>query len=209
MPQTYLVPTTNGARYVVASNELNQRQKLLLCLLRGDSSESLMNIVGLPDRKTLGALVFKMQHEGWLTGDIKPIRLPREPLSQSLLVLLESLSSQGKGMLADQFGCCIANTGYSKDEADKLAAFIAGLYPVNNRYQFETAAKEPGIDSDKDLGLEISLKYGSTHLSIRHLHIGTRVFHLALAGEVQHEDNNFVNLVTRLIRLCPQGKANA
>lgn len=200
-PRTYLVPTTNGAEYAVASNKTNQCKKLLLSLLRGDARESLMNNIGLSDRKALGSLLFKMQSNGWLTGDSKPIRLSKTPLAQSLLLLLESLSSQGKGILADHLGCCIASVGYNKAEVNKIAAFSASLYPLGNRYHLETDDETPG--------LEISIKRGTSNLFIRHLHIGTRVFHLALAGEVQHVDNNFVNLVTRLARRCPERNLHA
>lgn len=208
--KSYLVPTTDGAGYVVASPQLNQRKKLLLCLLKGNDSqqplmEHLMSTVELPDRKALGSLLFKMQREGWLTGDNNPIRLSQEPLSQSLAPLLESLSSMGKGVLADQLGCCIASTGYNKLEADKLAAFTAELYPANKRYSPDPGNKNP----DGSTGLELSLKYDATSLFIRHLHIGARVFHLALAGEIRHAGNNFVNLVTRLVRRCPEGMTNA
>jgi hypothetical protein len=193
--KTYLVPTIKGAEYVVASNHLDQHKKLLLCLLRGDAMELLMKSVGLPDRKALGALLFKMQREGWLSGESRPIRLSREPLTQSLAVLLEALSSQNKGILADHLGCCVANTGYSKSEADKISAFGTGLYPIHKRYTHDTDVEKPG--------LEVSLKCGTDQLAIRHLHIGPRLYHLALAGEFRDTGNQFVNLVTRLVRRCP------
>jgi len=199
---TYIVPTTNGVRYVVASSQTDQRKKLLLGLLEGIASQPepmdhLAGIMGMPDRKTLGSLLFKMQREGWLTGEIKPMKPPKGPPCQALKALLKNLSSLGKGVLADNLGCCIVSEGYSKNEADIISALIKNLYPISKRYLLEIENAEQG--------LEQYIKSGSVSLCIVHLHVGSRVFHLAMCGEFQQSGSYFVDLITTLIRQYPEG----
>jgi hypothetical protein len=197
----YLVPTAAGARFAVAAARQDARRTILLGLLRGAASRPvpltrLAELAGMPDRKAVGGLLFKMQRAGWLSGDVEPMRLPRAPLAEALPALLAALAPCGRAVLAAHDGLCVAWTGFERTAADRLAAVSAGLFPIarnfEERHDAETGAPPASwtlCDTERE-----------ARLTIRPLYIGPRPFHLALAGGPDTDDDAFVQLIALLSR---------
>jgi len=197
----YLVPTPAGARFVLNGRDPDPRRLVLSALLRGGSSRPmplamLAEISGLPDRKSLGAVLFQLQRANWLSGDVEPLVVAREPLGEVVPPLLKSLSITGQGVLADDSGLCYAYTGYSREEADQLAAFSTGLYPLWRLYQ-----GLPGLEDKMDFSSwSLVTNDGTPRLTICPLAVGEHRLHLTLAGKASLEDPAFVKLAALLLR---------
>jgi hypothetical protein len=196
----YLVPTPVGARYVLGGRDADPRRLVLSALLRGGSSRPmpltmLAGISGLPDRKALGAVLFQLQRDHWLTGDVEPLTVAREPLGEVVPPLLHALSSNGHGVLADDNGLCYAYSGYTREEADRLAAFSTGLYPLWRLYR-----ELPEIVSQPLSAWNLVTGDGETRLTVCPVFVGDQVLHMTLAGQIQFDSPAFVKLAALLLR---------
>jgi hypothetical protein len=196
----YLVPTPAGAAFALASRLHDPRRNVLSGLLRGAASRPtplalLTDLAAVPDRKSLGVLLYKMQRDGWLSGDVEPLLLPDAPLNESLPLLLGKLSATGKAVLSDESGICFAFSGYSAEDAARLAAFSAGLRPMAIRYSGDQ-------DGDAVI-IRVSAQPGDSEesaLSVFSLHIGKYTFILTLAGTAHAGSVAFVHMAGLLSR---------
>jgi hypothetical protein len=178
--QAYLVPTPAGTWHAVATDEPDSQRQVLWGLLRGAASRpvplaKLVEWTGLPDRKAIRTLLFKMQREGWLSGDVEPLALPSGPLAQSLTELLTMFSDCGRSLLGNDDGLCMAVAGFEHAEAERLAALSAGLYPLYRQH------RRHGNDAGTILSWTLSDDEGGA-VAVRSLHLGGRVFHLVVGG---------------------------
>jgi len=197
----YLVPTPAGACYTLISREPDPRRLVMSALLRGGSSRPmplalLADIANLPDRKALGAVLFQLQRDNWLSGDVEPLTVAREPLGEVVPPLLEALSSRGQGVLADDNGFCYAFSGYSRDDADRLAAFSTGLFPLWRLYHElpdDTAGADP-------TAWALISGQGDARYTIFPLFVGEHVLHLTLAGTLNLESPALIKLAALLLR---------
>jgi hypothetical protein len=197
----YLVPTPAGARFAVCAREPDPRRLVLSALLRGGSSRPmplamLAEISGLGDRKALGAVLYQLQRENWLTGEVEPLTVAREPLGEVVPPLLQALSASGQGVLADDCGLCYAYSGYAREDADRLAAFSTGLYPLWRLYRELPEAAGPGETS----AWALVNGQGETRLTICPVFVGDQVLHMTLAGTTQLDSPAFVKLAALLLR---------
>lgn len=197
----YLVPTCSGAEFAVASAAADARRAILSGLLRGAAGRPvplarLAELAGMPDRKSVGTLLFKMQREGWLSGDVEPLRPPVDALADALPPLLAALSPHGRAVLAEGSGLCFASSGFVHPLDQQLAALAAGLYPLTRRCERDLGATLPLAQP------RWHLQDGAreAHLSVRTLHVGRHLFHLVLAGTPVADSVAFVHLVALLSR---------
>jgi len=179
--QAYLVPTPAGTWHAVATDQPEPRRQVLWGLLRGAASRpvplaKLVEWTGLPDRKAIRTLLFKMQREGWLSGDVEPLALPSGPLAQSLTELLAAFSDCGRALLGNDDGLCMATAGFERAEAERFAALSAGLYPLYRQH------RRHGNDAaEAVLSWTLSDDHGGA-VAVRTWHLGGRVFHLVVGG---------------------------
>lgn len=179
--QAYLVPTPAGAWYAMAGEEKDARRQVLHGLLRGGACRpvplgKLVEWTGLPDRKTIRTLLFRMQREGWLNADVQPLALPAGPLDDALEALLATISDCGRALVGNDDGLCVAAAGFARAEAERLAALAAGLYPVYRQH------RRHGVEAPGEvLSWTLNASDGST-VTVRSLHLGGRVFHLVVSG---------------------------
>lgn len=197
----YLVPTPAGARFVLGTRESDPRRLVLGALLRGGSSRPmplamLAEISGVADRKALGAILYRLQRDNWLTGDVEPLTVAREPLGEAVPPLLRALSESGHGVLADGSGLCYAYSGYSRDEADRLAALSTGLFPLWRLYH-----ELPEISAQQGAaGWTLVTGSGTARLTICPIFVGEQLLHLTLADAPNFESPAFVKLAALLLR---------
>lgn len=197
----YLVPTPAGARFVLGTREPDPRRLVLSALLRGGSSRPmplamLAEISGVADRKALGAILYRLQRDNWLTGDVEPLTVAREPLGEAVPPLLRALSESGFGVLADGSGLCYAFSGFARDEADRLAAFSTGLYPLWRLYR-----ELPEVAAQPDAcAWTLVTGSGTTRLTVCPVFVGDQLLHLTLAGATRLDSPAFVKLAALLLR---------
>jgi hypothetical protein len=139
--------------------------------------------------------LFRLQRDGWVSGELEPFAPPTEALQDSLPALLAELSECGRGILADEHGLCISSTGYQPEQARKLSALAQILYPAQQKVG-STLTETEGAPSR----MLIQGADPEQSLSIRPLHLGQRRFHLLLAGTNPSESPVFVRLIAVLAR---------
>lgn len=197
----YLVPTPAGARFAIASLESDPRRAVLRALLRGGSSRPmplamLAEISGVADRKALGTILYQLQRHNWISGDVEPLTVAREPLEAAVPPLLAALSSTGHGLIADDQGLCFAFAGYGRAEAERLAAFSTGLYPLWRLYRENDRLTAPHGST----AWAVLTDAAEIRLTVCPLHAGDVVFHLTLAGTVNMDSPAMVQLAALLLR---------
>ncbi len=197
----YLVPTPTGARFVLSGRDQDPRRLVLGALLRGGSSRPmplamLADISGLADRKALGTVLYQLQRDNFLTGDIEPLTVSREPLGEAVPPLLQALSDTGRGVLADDNGLCYAYSGCSRNDADRLAAFSTSLYPLWRLYRElpeDAAPLEPSAWA-------LINGRSETRLTVFPVFVGEQLLHMTLAGSATLDSPAYVKLAALLLR---------
>jgi hypothetical protein len=153
-------------------------------------------ITGINDRKTLGAILFQLQRLGWLSSDVEPLTVTREPLEDALPPLLAALSSKGQGVLSDDNGFCFASAGFARTDAERYAAFGAGLYPLWRLYR-----EEPQLAaSDEPIAWGLVTGASELRMTVCPLHVGEHVLHMTLAGGANMDSPAFIRLAALLLR---------
>lgn len=197
----YLVPTPVGARFAISAAEPDPRRRVLNALLRGGSSRPmplamLAEVSGVNDRKALGAILFNLQRDGWISGEVEPLTVAHEPLGEAVPPLLETLSSTGHGVLADDKGLCYAFAGYARADAERLAAFSSNTYPLLRQYR-----EFPGlVATDQPPAWALLDEATGVQLTILPLFVGGHLFHLSLAGTPREDSPALIKLAALLLR---------
>lgn len=125
--QAILIPTPAGAWYALAPGAPDPRRSVLRHLLRNGarrapSLEELCEWTQCPDSREARMLLFRMQRDGWLSGDVEPLPERRDAVGDRLAMLLEALSDRKQALLADDAGLCVAATGMEEAMAERLAS---------------------------------------------------------------------------------------
>jgi hypothetical protein len=197
---TFVVPTPTGAAHAVAAPSPNPRRAILLGLLQGGASQPvpmgrLAELAQLADRRAAGAELFRLQRDGWVSGELEPFAPPTGSPNESLPTLLAQLSECGRGILADDRGLCVANSGYAPEQARQLSALAQILHPAQQKVGHALSDSETA-----PLRMLIQGADAEHSLSIRQLYLGQRRFHLLLAGTNSSESPVFVLLIAVLAR---------
>ncbi len=199
--RTTLVPTPAGARYAVSSPEQDPQRAILLGLLRGAARApvamaALTAWTGLTDKKALLGLLFKMQRNGLVSADGASPAFLDQPLEEALPPLLRALSAEGRALLADHAGLCLACAGYERRAADSVAALAAEA----SRFYLSCARN---AEAGTVIGpwVFVSDGQGAT-TAVAPLHIGKHLFHIVIAGAAQTESDAFLHLTAELVRYC-------
>jgi hypothetical protein len=153
----------------------------------------------------VGTLLFRLQREEWLDGDVEPLRLPVAPLADALPALLGELSSGGCAVLGTVEGLVYARVGFENRTAEQIAILSAGLRPLLDRVAPEALASATenelhawGVLDPRD----------RPRLMIVPLQFGTRCLYLALGAEPRLEASALVQLVALLSRRYERDSAH-
>jgi len=191
----FLVPTAAGASYATAWGDDELRRLVLLALLRGGASRpapfaEIAKFAGLADRKAAAALIFGLQREGWLGGDVEPLVAPRGPMTTLLSRLLGQLGGNDPAVLADSSGLCVAHSGIGREEAETLCAHVASLDPRLRRM---------AIDQN---GWGLAASTAGNRMTVRPLCVGQFRFLLVLGEAARVDSASYIELVSVLARHC-------
>jgi hypothetical protein len=202
----YLIPTPAGTLYAVGSSRNDPQRTLLWSLLHDTSSQQstldhLVEISGIADRKNVGQMMFKLQREGWLTSEDKPIVVHQEPIQSALESQLASLAGSGQAVLSDEPGLRIAHTGFQREVADRLSILGAELLANAN-----PARINPAWDDEEDGYWQVSGRWGNTNATFVRLCVGTHRFMLAAGDKPRLDSMAFTRLVALLGRRYFRGQ---
>lgn len=136
----YIAPTPGGAYYGISSWEQNPTRRLLLQLLKGDSSpalsiDALQEWTGQSDPDEALELLFHAQKIGWVEGHLEAWQAPSGALEEVLPELLPLLSANGKALLADGQGFYLSSQGFPHETAEEVSALSADLASVHERHR--------------------------------------------------------------------------
>ncbi len=196
----YVLPTPGGAYFAVSSTEDSQLRRLLLALLKHQSSpkvdaESVCSWLKIDDEQAALEVLYRAQTLGWVQGYDERHDVSEVGVGKELDSLLPHLSSAGQAMIVDWNGLTLASTGLIASTADTLAALAADLIGVQERhagrlgeYLGETSHGWAAVDA-----------YGSSRIGAWPLYIGDKRILLVILGEPLFNHPRFLALIWLLI----------
>lgn len=197
----FLYPTPGGAFYAVAGSEDNPSRRLLRTLLQQEVSPplnlaELIRWTGSSNEQKLLTLIHRMQTAGWLQGVDEPLHAPVQAVEKLFPVLLGSLCTGGKALLADNHGFYLASHGFPHEVAEELSALSAELTSLYER--------RAGL-LDNNLGLGSSAwglidAAGNSRIGFWPLYISTKRFVLVISGVPTLNHPDLVRLIWVLMR---------
>jgi len=133
--RAFLVPSGTGAEFACASNRRDPRRSILWGLLRGAAGRQvplarLHEWTGIEERREIHTLLFRLQREGWLNGDVEPFTMPEAPYDEVLTSTLKEVSSGQAAVLADAWALMVVRPSCPRDQAHRLALAAASLSPL-------------------------------------------------------------------------------
>lgn len=133
----YLAPTPRGCYGAVCANDVPLTRRVVLALLAFASSptvDALVAALAQTDRVDPRGLVRRMVEAGLLARTDTPLHCPEGSLEVLLPPLIDGLSADGRGLLADACGLPIGVQGFDVDTAGRLAALSAVVLEAGERH---------------------------------------------------------------------------
>ncbi|MCU7829282.1 MAG: roadblock/LC7 domain-containing protein [Candidatus Thiodiazotropha sp. (ex Myrtea sp. 'scaly one' KF741663)] len=196
----YLLPTTAGAFYAVSGKEDEPIRRLMLVLLKQESSlqvdaESLCQWLNISDEQEALAILHRAQTLSLIQGFREPQQVSGLGVGHKLQDILPHLSSTGKGLLVDWSGLSLAHSGLNDTTADMLSALSADLIAVQTRHA-ERLSENLGLGAQGWAAVDA---HGSSRIGAWPLFVGDENFLLVLLGEPRLNQPEFISLVWVLI----------
>lgn len=204
----YLLPTPAGAYATVAYPRVDSVRRLLCSLLCQETTplltqEALERWTGQSGEEAQESLYHAQNHQ-WVEGFKEPRNTPSGALEDLLPGLLPLLSENGKALLADTQGVCLAEVGFPHEAATVLAALNADIASLDTRHG-EFIRRELRLDSAAWSLVDAA---GNSQLGFWPLFIGEQRFTLVLQGVPHFNQPLFTELVwtlsTRYARPQPE-----
>lgn len=197
--QQYFKVTPGGAYYATMSQEAEPQRALLLQLLSSEAAvpyiqRLLAKLTGLDD-EAAQVLLDRMMSNSLVELVTDPRDMAGGALEQILPELISPLGD-GKSLLSDEQGFCLAHQGFSNEEADAVSGLAADLLMVRERHERLITSNLGLVGSS--WGLVNSV--GQTDLGFWVLYIGREKFILAIEGVPHLNRQSFVDLSSVLIR---------
>jgi predicted regulator of Ras-like GTPase activity (Roadblock/LC7/MglB family) len=196
----YLLPTAAGAFYAVSGREDDPIRRLMLVLLKQESSlqvsvENLCGWLEISDQQQALEILYRAQTLSLIQGFREPQQISESGVGQQLQNILPHLSSIGKALLVDWNGLSLVHCGIESDTAEMLSALSADLISVQARHA-ERLQDNLGLGTQ---GWGAVDTYGSSRIGAWPLYIGDEYFLLVLLGEPRMNSAEFISLVWVLI----------
>lgn len=140
IPDVFVSVTPAGAYYAVSGAEDEPARRLLFGILAEPRTPTLSPARLCewtddddPDRAL--ALLHRVQSVGWVTAETVPRDVPGMRMETDMPALLRQLSDRQRALLADPEGFQLANSGFTHEAAEQLAALAAELAAIHLRYR--------------------------------------------------------------------------
>lgn len=140
IPDVFVSVTPAGAYYAVASAEDEPARRLLFGILAEPrtpalSVERVCAWTGEANPDEAMALLHRVQSVGWVCAESSAREVPPMRMEQDMPALLRQLSDRQRALLADPEGFQLANSGFTHEAAEQLAALAAELATIHQRYR--------------------------------------------------------------------------
>jgi hypothetical protein len=196
----YLLPTAAGAFYAVSSQEDEPIRRLMLVLLKQETSlqvtiENLCQWLEIRDEQKALEILHRAQTLSLIQGFQEPQQMSELGIGKKLQSILPSLSSIGKALLVDWNGLSLVHSGIDDATAEMLSALSADLISVQKRHA-ERLAENLGLGAQGWAAVDA---YGSSRIGAWPLYVGNEHFMLVLLGEPMLNKSEFISLVWVLI----------
>lgn len=193
-------PTPAGAFRAVASADPDRIGRMLLATMAEAVSPvldegSLLDWTGLSDVQEALRLLYAAQEDALIEAVPEPARLPGTSLEELMPPLLESLSQEGKALVADPDGLPMWTAGFDDDSATRVAALSADLASLRERH----------VDTIEDVLGDAASAWalvdgvGASRMGCWPLHIGGTRFVLVAQGLPRMHHTSFTYLVWLLV----------
>lgn len=141
-------------------------------------------------------LLHRLQELGYLTGEEIRRKSPELNMEREVPLLLQRISSQGKGVLADAQGLVIASTGFAHEAVEELAGLAAALVAMQQRFG-------PLLNDNLRLergGWGVMDASANGMLGFWPLHVGHQIITMVVAGQPNFNVSGFLDLAWWLMR---------
>jgi hypothetical protein len=194
-------PTPGGVYHAFSSAAHSPVKRMMRALLSVDTTpaltlDALKRWSEIDQDDQALALLHHAQKAGWVQGFQDPRRCPNQPIDQIVPGLLVKLSSQGKVLLADGQGFCLASCGFNHEVAEEVSALSADLANLHER-RSSLLLNNMGLNSSAWAVVDAS---GGSKLGFWPLYIGDLRFVLAIGGMPRLNQPDFVKLIWILNR---------
>ena len=193
--------TYAGLVFAISSSQAEQKRIMLLHTLAHTGSErlSIDQLSAFPgmDQRQLDSLLdggFLSRVNDEQAIDYKKISQPDDFVAQ-----LETLSVNGKVILADAHGLILASSGYSGSDSEYIAAIATNLVRIS-----EQAKVRIKNQTEKQLWTT-GLSWGRFRALCMSLYIGHKQYILVVGGLPDLEKKEFFDIVSFLVRRYGNG----
>ncbi|MCK9989736.1 MAG: hypothetical protein WA112_08750 [Rugosibacter sp.] len=200
IPGLYLGPTPAGAYYAVSSPNEDPSRRILLNLMKAETSpaltlDNLGALTGLASAQALEHL-YHLQARHLVQGLHEVSRLPEGNLERVLPGILADLAGRNKALLADEQGFYLASHGFHHETAEELAGLSADVGNLHQRHRGLIA----GNLSVQTSAWALINAGGNSEIGFWPLYIGQQRFVLILTGLPRLNHAATVRLVWALAR---------
>ncbi|PID46131.1 MAG: hypothetical protein CSB47_05335 [Proteobacteria bacterium] len=197
----YMGVTPGGSFYAVQSDADQFGREFLRRLLRADETpafnlENTQALGGLSNETETLEFVHLLQDAGFICGQKEPQLAPTGSLEKMLPGLLQSLSDNGRAVLAEGQGLYLGSSGFPHEAAEELAALSASLTAIYRRHQ-DVLKGNLGY-TQRAWGLIDAA--GNSEIGFWPLYVGGDRFTLIVGGMPQLNQPAFTQLVWALER---------
>lgn len=140
IPDVFISVTPAGAYYAVSGADDEPARRLLFGILAEPRTPALTvarlcEWIGETDTEQVLELLHRVQSVGWVTAETVARDVPGMRMETDMPALLRQLSDRQRALLADPEGFQLANSGFTHEAAEQLAALAAELAAIHQRYR--------------------------------------------------------------------------
>ncbi|MCX7897821.1 MAG: hypothetical protein N2441_08110 [Rhodocyclaceae bacterium] len=160
------------------------------------STDLLAFVSRLDDEQEKLGLLYRLQELGYLVGEEIRRKSPELNMEREVPLVLEQLSSTGKGLLADGQGLPIASVGFAHETIEELAGLAASFNGLAQRFR-------PLLHDNLHIeggGWGVMDAAADGRLGFWPLQVGEQVLTIVVAGRPNFNVPGFLDLAWWLVR---------
>ena len=195
----YLMPTPGGSYYFVQDSEKTEHREVIRRLVNYSSSlelseKNLMEIFNVKSSESLKDKLKEFENLKLIQVVDNQFHVQVGNIEEDLVNIIKFFSKNGKALLSDSQGFCVANNGFPSEMSDEISVLSADIAMMHKR-------RALGINSRLGLNSQawsIVDASGNSRLGFWPLNIEDEVFVLAVEGVPSFNRPEFVELVWML-----------
>jgi len=189
----FIYLTNEGVHFATFSSQQDPDRKILLCLLKQPKTLRLHQFLNLlkEESETLSLEhTIALFNKGYLVAKNTEDELDKRSIAESLPNILKELSDNQHCAIADQEGFLLAHSGFDLNQAEQAAILAVEILELQAKRQhnIQQASGERSFISIVD-------NDGQSQLRFVPIYLNQQVFILAIKGNPQLKNANFIHLV--------------